>query len=319
MKRSIYYSEEKALGLMFGMVLGDAVGIVFNDTAIDELPILDLEYLRQHPPKYYTDDTQMAISVLEEMIENGLIDQVSLQNRLINRFSPWREYGGGMLDVIEKWRCGESISSAATSLYNGTGSFGDGAAVRSAPISLFFKENEMIDLFEQVTRIALLTHTHPYGIAGAQLYASAVLFALNDVSESEWIPRIFKLPFESAFKIKLGQIVVCLENNASVYESVKHIGNGAEAIEAVPAALYAALRHSDSIVDAILFAVSMGGDCDTIGAMTGALIGSRLGIQNIPPDLLNTMENDKEGVDFIKTLVKNSGIKIRRGEDLNLR
>lgn len=303
MKRSVCYSEDKISGLMFGLLLGDAIGAEFNDKAPDEIPPLDLDYVLAHPPRYYTGDTEMAISVFEEMMIHGMIDQVSLRERFLRRFSPWRGYGGGMLEVIERWRNGKEIDSVASSLYNGTGSFGTGAAMRVAPISAFFMRDESTELFEQVSRCALLTHTHPYGIAGAYLQASAVHLALNDIPPEEWLHLIFKLPIESAFKIKLGKVVQCLENQASAHQSVKDIGNGSEAIEAVPAALYAVLRHPDSFIDALLFAVSMGGDADTIGAMTGALSGARLGVAQIPAVLLEAFRNRFEGTDSIKNLL----------------
>ena len=321
MKRTAFYSEDKIAGLMFGILLGDALGSRFIDKEPDEIPPLDMEYVRAHPAKNYTDDTQMAISVLEEMVENGVIDQSSLRERFLHRFSPWRGYGGGMLEVIERWRGGESIGITASSLYNGSGNFGNGAAVRIAPIALFFKLDETAALNEQVHRCALLTHTHPYGVAGALLHAAAVLMALNDVPENEWIARIFKLPIESAYKIKLGRMTQCLERKASAHESVKEIGNSPQAIEAVPAALYSVLRHPDSFIDALLFSISMGGDTDTIGAMAGALAGAKLGAERIPGELFERVENGEEGLDFIRQLVTQAKGKgeIRRGEDLNLR
>lgn len=310
MKRTALYSEDKTAGLLFGMLVGDALGSRFIDKGPDEIPPLDMEYILEHPPKNYTDDTQMAISVLEEMVHNGIIDQSSLRERFLRRFSPWRDYGGGMLEVIERWRGGEAIGVTASSLYNGSGSFGNGAAVRVAPIALFFEVHETAALNEQVHRCALLTHTHPYGIAGALLHATAVLMALNDVPENEWITRIFKLSIESAFKIKLGRVTQCLERKASAHESVKEIGNGPQAIEAVPAALYSVLRHPDSFIDSLLFSISMGGDTDTIGAMAGALAGSRLGAERIPGELFEQVENGEEGLDFIRELIKQATGKV---------
>ena len=306
MPRTALYSEDKLAGLMYGMVIGDSLGARFNEKEPDEIPLLDNDYLLAHPPKNYTDDTQMAISVLEEMIEHGEIDQGSLRKRMLNRFTPWRGYGGGMLEVIERWRGGESIASTASSLYNGSGNFGDGGAVRIAPICCFFNRNQFTELYEQIHRCVLLTHTHSYGISGAVLQAAAVHLALNDVPVDEWMPLLFKLPLESAFKIKLGRVQQCLENRATVHEAAKDIGNGSEAIEAVPAAVFSTLRNIDSVIDTILFAVSMGGDCDTIGAMAGALAGARLGAHTIAPAYLSAVENEHEGLDFIKGLIHNA-------------
>lgn len=302
-KRRCQSTEDQALGLMLGMFIGNAAGTAFNDKTPTDIPNLDIEYLHSNPPKYYSGDTQMAISVLEEMAQHGMIDQTSLQRRCMARFSQWRGYGGGMLEVLRRWQQGISIHQAASSLYEGSGNFGDGAAVRCAPIALFFGEKEIAPLLEQVTRCALLTHTHTYGVAGAQLFASSVLFSYTGVPPQEWLPRVFKLPVESAFKIKMGNVAQCYEKTVSAQESVQTIGNGPEAIEAVPAALYAALRFPDSVVDAVLFAISMGGDADTIGAMTGAIVGARTGASALPAEIVNSFENEREGVDFIRDLV----------------
>jgi len=303
MKRTICYQESKASGLMLGMVFGNALGAFFNDKNPNDIPPLDTDFFQQNPLRYYTADIQTALSVLEEMGENSQIDQMSLQQRFIKRFSPWRGYAGGLLEVINKWKDGIPIAVAAGQIYNGTGNFGDGAAVRSGPISLFFRENEFTELFEQVTRNALMTHTHPYGIAGAQLLASAVLLALNGFTAEAWLEPIFKLPLESAFKIKLGQVVCCLEDSMSHSECARLIGNGAEAIEAVPAALFAAIKHSDSVVDAVGCAISMGGDTDTIAAMTGAIVGAYHGIDGIPVHYLQNVEKNNEGIEFIEKLI----------------
>ena len=304
MARSIKYPVEKVKGVLFGIFLGDAIGAGFDGYSPDDIPPLDTHYIIANPPKVYTDDTQMCISVFEEMLDAGRIDQRSLLQRFLKRFSPWRSYSGGMLEVIEQWRDGRDIDSAARSLYGGLGSFGDGAAMRAGPISAFFSLNEIDALTEQVRLCSLLTHTHPYGIAGAVLHSYAVLMALNDVPTGEWLSRFFSFPTESVFKIKLEAIERCLERASSPHESAREIGNGSDALEAIPAALFSVMRNSHSFVDAVLGAVSMGGDADTIGAMAGAIAGARFGIQGIPPEWLVQLENGIEGKDFIAALVE---------------
>jgi poly(ADP-ribose) glycohydrolase ARH3 len=303
MAKPIQYPVEKAKGVMLGTFIGDALGAAFDGLPPDEIPPLDQNWVTANPPKTYTDDTQMCISVFEEMAENGCIHQHSLLQRFLKRFSPWRGYSGGMLDVIEQWRDGLDIESAARSLYGGSGSFGDGAAMRAGPISLFYANEETDDLMEQVRLCSLLTHTHPYGIAGAGLHAYAVLLALNDIPTPEWLDRLFSLPIDSVFKIKLQAVARCLEQSSSPHDSSREIGNGADALEAIPAAIFAVLRNPSSFADAVLGAISMGGDTDTIGAMAGAMAGARFGIQGIPAEWLEYLENGFEGKDFITSMV----------------
>lgn len=304
MKRKPLYSEDKIRGMIYGTWAGDAAGALFEGDHPDIIPILDQQYFSKHHPLFYTDDTQMTISVFEEMIENGQIIQMSLKERFLKRFSPWRKYGGGMLEVIELWRRGVAIDSAAGMLYGGMGSFGDGAAMRIAPVSAYFSMDSVEQMVEEVKNCSLLTHTHPYGISGAILQAYATLLAFNNVATNEWLERFFELPIESAYKIKLQDVVRALDCQASAYESVRLVGNGADALDAVPAAIYCFLRNQTSFKDSVCFAISMGGDTDTIAAMTGAISGAFWGFSSIPVWLLNSLETGKEGKVLIEGLIK---------------
>jgi poly(ADP-ribose) glycohydrolase ARH3 len=310
MNRPVQYPLEKIEGILLGTFLGDAIGAPFNGWLPEDIPPLDVNYIAEHPPRTYTDDTQMSISVFEEMLENGSINQQSLVQRFLKRFSPWRGYGGGMLEVIEQWKDGRDIESAARSMYGGIGSFGDGAAMRAGPVSPFFALHEVEQLAEQVRLSSSLTHTHPLGVAGAVMQAHAVLLALNNVPVDEWLTRLFSFPTESVFKIKLETVKKSLERQASPHEAAREIGNGSDALEAVPAAIFTAIRHSDSFADSVLGGVSMGGDTDTIGAMAGAIAGARFGVKGIPQEWLAKLENGVEGKDFIVSLARKAAASV---------
>jgi poly(ADP-ribose) glycohydrolase ARH3 len=302
MKRSVCYSREKVEGVLLGTFLGNALGALFDGWELEVIPTLDAAYVAGHPPKIYTDDTQMTISVFEEMIENGRIDQRSLMQRFMRRFSLSRGYGGGMLDVMEQWKYGTDIETASRSLYGGLGSFGDGAAMRVAPIALYFTLDEIEPLMEQVRRCSLITHAHPCGISGAIMQAGSVLLALNEVPPGEWINRLLSLQLEGAFTLQLETLRACLERGCSLHQSALTIGNGAQAPEAVCAAVFAVMRNPGAFTEALLWAVGMGGDTDTIGAMAGAIAGARFGRSGIPEGWLEQLENGNEGKDFIIAL-----------------
>ena len=318
MSRKFKYAREKVQGILFGTFVGDVLGARFEGQNPEQIPPLDMEFLTENSTGIYTDDTQMTISVLEEMVENGSIIQSSLQQRFQKRFSRWRGYGGGMLEVIEYWRSGIEVQSAAKKIYGGAGSFGDGAAMRIAPLSAFFDLGERDDLIEQIIKCSEITHVHSYGISGAILQAYGVLLALNDVAVNDWLDYFFELPIESAYKIKLESVIRALERQPSPQECAKIIGNSPEAMQAVPSAVYSVMRNHKSFADTISFAIGMGGDTDTIGAMAGAISGAKLGYSEIPDKWIKMLENDFEGKDFINELI-NRGYEKRRGEDSNLR
>ena len=75
-----------------------------------------------------------------------------------------------------------------------------------------------------------------------------------------------------------------------------------EPCESVPAAIYCFLANLDSFEDAVVQAVNLGGDTDTIGAMTGALSGAYRGKTGIPKRWLESLENGPKGRDYIERL-----------------
>src|SRR5512133_715173 len=304
MKRKICYDRNNVSGLLYGTFIGDALGMKFDGCSNESIAPLELDSLLSQISGLYTGDTQMNISVFEELVENGEVDQDSLGTRILNRYSPWRKYGVGMFIVIERWRDGEAFSRAAEYLYYGAGSYGDGAAVRAAPVSCFFKLEEVDLLFKQVRLSSRLTHTHTIGIDGALLQAYAALLALNKIDPLEWTSKMFQLPIDSSFKIKLGQIDYCLRNEVTVKTVIDTIGNGSDALSAVSAAIYSLIRNKDSFEDAVLFAIELGGDTDTIGAMTGALAGALHGVQCIPNSIITKLENGSEGISYLDSLIE---------------
>jgi poly(ADP-ribose) glycohydrolase ARH3 len=76
------------------------------------------------------------------------------------------------------------------------------------------------------------------------------------------------------------------------------LGTDISAPLSVPTAIYAFLSHPDSFANAVLYAVKLGGDTDTIGAMCGAISGAYHGIEAIPPRWLNALENGMYGRDY---------------------
>jgi len=80
----------------------------------------------------------------------------------------------------------------------------------------------------------------------------------------------------------------------------RELGNGVEAYNSVPTAIYCFLRNWGSFEDSVLYAVSLGGDTDTIGAMTGAISGAYHGVEAIPEQWKSMLERG----DYIEELAE---------------
>ncbi|MDH5781336.1 MAG: ADP-ribosylglycohydrolase family protein, partial [Dehalococcoidia bacterium] len=68
-------------------------------------------------------------------------------------------------------------------------------------------------------------------------------------------------------------------------------GNGIEALNSVPTAIYCFLKQPKSYKDSVIYAISLGGDTDTIASMAGAISGAYLGVEAIPQEWRLKLEN----------------------------
>jgi poly(ADP-ribose) glycohydrolase ARH3 len=289
-------------GVLLGLALGDAIGARFEGQSADWIA-------RRFPRDesffdapgttelWYTDDTQMAIGVAETLIECGEIDEAELCRAFVANYVPSRGYGRGARRILEAMEEGRDYREIAELAFPG-GSYGNGAAMRVAPVGLFFRD-DLDRVREQARRSAIPTHTHPLGIEGAQLLGIAV--ALCSKMESFDSGTLFGELLARASTTDFRQQVEAVSRVRSV-DALARLGNGIEAIRSVPTALACFALFPDSYQRAVGHALLLGGDTDTIAAMTGALCGALLGIEAIPRNSLALLEDQGKGKTYITTL-----------------
>lgn len=197
---------------------------------------------------------------------------------------PWRGYGAGPPRIFAAMARGARWDEPANELFGGSGSYGNGAAMRVAPVAVAALGDHAA-VARLAARTAGITHTHPLGIDGAvaQAVSVAVLAEQEDPHPGEVVesvrPHLATVEFADA--LATAADLALWGDDA---EARRRLGNGVAALRSVPTALYCALAHSQSFPAAVTAAVAMGGDADTIGAMTGALAGARHGLGGIPPE-----------------------------------
>ncbi|MEA3471268.1 MAG: ADP-ribosylglycohydrolase family protein, partial [Thermodesulfobacteriota bacterium] len=169
--------KSKFPGCMIGSALGDAIG----ENAFVHIREKSLnDFLERGELLTYTDDTAMALGIAESLVRMRKIDQQDLGDTFRRNFEnePWRGYGSGppvIFSIVKKTNI--AYVEAAKSLFGGRGSLGNGAAMRIAPVGLFYHSSH--NLYEIARLSAEVTHTHPIGVDGAVLQAVAVAEALN--------------------------------------------------------------------------------------------------------------------------------------------
>jgi poly(ADP-ribose) glycohydrolase ARH3 len=288
-------------GCLLGIAIGDALGAKFEAQSAEAIRARfnSVEALIAYPQDeiWYTDDTQMTIAVAEALVECGEIVESSLCRAFVANYVPSRGYGRGARAVLEAMEDGRDYGQTAERYFPG-GSFGNGAAMRVAPIGLLFHESHE-KLLAQAKASAWPTHRHALGIEGAQLIAMAIAHVLrNDAFDrARFFQGLTTACTTEEFRGKL-------ELGAAI-DSVNHLselGNGIEAVNSVPTALTGFALSPESFESAVANAVFLGGDTDTIAAMTGAVSGAYLGIERLPKRLVALVESSPKGRDYLKSL-----------------
>jgi ADP-ribosylglycohydrolase len=139
----------------------------------------------------------------------------------------------------------------------------------------------------RAARSAEISHRHPVAVDGAVAQAVAVHLALSltgsaPIDSRAFVEQLHPQLRTDEFTSTLRRVVHLVEVEAAPAEVAAELGNGVHAGEAVPAALTAFLRHPDDAVAAIRYALLIGGDTDTIAAMTAAMAGARRGERDLP-------------------------------------
>jgi len=293
---------DRFLGSAMGTFVGDALGEPvegWSHRAIySRFGLLDT-MIREEGR--YTDDTQMMIGILEALAEKGGFDPAVCAGKFGENFDPGRGYGRRIFGVVDRIRQGIPWDQV------GTDSFGNGGAMRIAPIGCFYYA-DLEAIKANAILSARITHSHPEGLAGAVAQATAVGLAFQYSLSSEPIEP------EKFLDSITAQMTDIDKGFAKALDRIKSIPRGSmlevieaiagryslslRAIESVPAAI-GAFVLTDSFQEAVVLAVNLGGDTDTIGAMAGAIAGAYYGYSQMPEEWLSPLENGEKGRDYV--------------------
>lgn len=288
----IALSREVLEGLATGDAFGEACSYYYDNarqTLSGNIPRLGA--IR------YTDDTEMASAILEVLIRLGGIDEDVLAWQFRRRFHRDAERGYGKMTRrwLERTLAGEDWRAVTSEAFGG-GSFGNGSAMRVAPVGAWFCD-DVAKTVMMATASAVVTHAHPEGIAGAVAVALAAAVGASRREEpAETVAAaIFQTvrTYVSEGRTAAGIAAAQKQGRAAtVREAVAALGNGSDitCMDTVPFCVWNACRCLGDYREAIISTIEAGGDCDTNAAIVGGIVAAYTGSAAIPADWISTRE-----------------------------
>ena len=219
---------------MLGVIAGDVIG-----SRYERDPIKTTDFPLFHPLCRFTDDTVLTIATAAAILKGTPFEEVYLD---FGRRYPRAGYGGN----FNRW-----LSERNPQPYN---SFGNGSAMRVAPVG--WAGADEASVLREADRSAVVTHDHPEGVKGAQATALAVFMARRAASKQD---------IRAAITTRFGY-----DLNRTTEQIRPEYRFDVTCQGSVPQAIIAFLESND-FENAVRLAISLGGDSDTLGAITGGI------------------------------------------------
>lgn len=267
-----------------GLALGDAFGEAYARRRSDgSMP---------PGPWPWTDDTAMALALLRTLSEYGEVVPDDLADRFAAGYAedPTRGYGRSMRATLRAIGTGESWAAVAARPFGGRGSWGNGAAMRVAPLGVWFAA-EPDRVVNEAARSAVVTHAHPEAIAGAIAVAVAAALAVRGGTVDGFLDAVATRTPDSEVATRLRRIANHPPGTAPERIAAEvGCGERLSAPDTVPYAIWCAARHLDDLAEALPATASAGGDTDTTCAMVGGIVAARTGLHGVPVGWLDAGE-----------------------------
>ena len=282
---------QRARASLEGLSVGDAFGERFfvSPSTVERLIA---ERALPNGPWFCTDDTVMALSVVDVLEQHGRIEQDSLATLFARRYLAdiRRGYGGTAHDILRSIALGQPWKEASSAAFDGMGSMGNGGAMRAAPIGGYF-ESDVAAAAKQAALSADVTHAHLEGRAGAIAVAVAAA-SVGLASAGEMFAAVLAETPNSETRDGVAKASV-LPIEYDVRTAVAALGNGSRVLsqDTVPFALWCVAKCFHSYSEALWTTVAGLGDRDTTCAIVGGILCLRESAGPIPSEWLLARES----------------------------
>lgn len=276
---------DKLSGSLVGLAVGDAVGTTVEFKPRGSFtPVTDMTGGGPFrlPVGCWTDDTSMAICLAESLLNDPALDKVDL----LARFSDWYLRGKNSSTGV----CFDIGGTTASALENFTAtgvvvnnpeqySAGNGSIMRLAPVAIVYHADPALAADRAVAQ-GITTHASKLASGCCELLSDVLttLYTATDHNE------IFNIKIQDYWPDEVKNI---LDTNLP-NKTEKEIQSTGYAVHTLEAAVWCFLT-TENFEQAVLKAVNLGGDADTVGAVTGQIAGAYYGESDIPDNWIEKL------------------------------
>lgn len=296
---------------LYGFIVGDTMGVPVEFEDREKLinkPVTSMLGYGSHDVEagVYSDDTSMTLATMDSIIkQNGIINY----NDIADKFCNWvnnNEYTAtnkifdiGMTTKYALIKYFNNKIDATMCGGTNINENGNGSLMRMLPIALYcFYKNIKDDneIFTLVKNSSSITHAHDISILGCYIYVRYVISLLetkNKISSYNFIKKLDYSMFIEEVKLEYSRILFSDISTLNIND-INSSGYVVNTLEAVFWIILNCSNYNESIIGAI----NLGGDTDTIGAITGSIAGILYGYDNISKRWISKLKN-KDYIDEI--------------------
>ena len=286
--------------VIYGLVIGDSLGVPVEFEERDSYRLDDMVgYGTYHqPPGTWSDDTSLTLALMEHLGEKSdlsiLMDKfVAYRDGYLTPFGNCFDIGIATNEAIERYLSGISPGACGG---KDERSNGNGALMRISPlVFLLFRNSDITYQVHSIEKYTMVTHGHPRSIVASIIYIFLLKELLFNDSLSEVLDFV-QIKLEEIFSQK-SQYWEEYENHFKeifdeefYHKSREEIKSTGYVVDTLKACLWC-IGTTKSFKDAVLKAVNLGEDTDTIGAITGTLAGAKYSFESIPKEWIEKLAN----------------------------
>lgn len=301
---TIIAPDNKMSDGIIGFAIGDALGVPveFNSrNDLDNNPIRDMVGYGNHlvPEGSFSDDTSLILATMDSIIDSNEINYTDM----MDKFYLWLENGKyssldtvfdvGITTKYSILRYKNGISPLACGARGGNCN-GNGSLMRMLPIAYYLYKNsyDFVSSIDVVNHVSSLTHGHEISWLGCKIFCDYVCLLLDGINKLDALNKLREYDYSRYYTIESVDEYERILSGDIVNLSRDDIKSSGYIVDTLEASLWC-LLNNDNYKDSVLSAVNLGGDTDTIGAITGGLCGIIYGKKQIPREWLVKLRKRK--------------------------